>query len=887
MPVKAKKTSLTKALMVIMLVVRSTMGMATADLSPEDALRTFQASDTLDMDLTPHVSKQKRYLRSAADVTTTSTGELRRLVSDLSGLKEFGNSLGKQAVAFPARLRQSVSAIYSKMMTRIREKWWLWVNKQKEPKEAFTSLQLGKSGKNPFENPKFPVWKYIVEKTTPKEDVTKVMFETMVHAFAGEDKVYKVLVEAKSLTKYESTIESLYNYQIEQWVHNDDYSPDLVFKILGLNKITELDKLPSRPEFSTWAAFNTKKKSEEKAFEFLKEPESTTMHTDLMRGLADFGEADANFKFAQDLLRFQLQFLEKEETSLESSFELFNLQEKGTSNPTDLTTDLLGRLWVDFVYMRAQREDGSIRFGEVYDKFFDKIGHDAAVDVMEMTYKDGYFLKSLEKEKPLKGKEVVFEELYEAILKALGGEGELAKALAHSTKFGHMSENVYKYQIDQWDKRGVTTGRVFDILGLNTFKKFDELPSRPEFSMWAAFNTEKKSEEKAFEFLKGSKGRIINLDLMRTLAKIGEADANFEFAQDLLRFQLQFLKKNTKVMESSFKLFNLQGKGTSNPTDLTTDLLGRLWVDFVYMRAQREDGSIRFGEVYDKFFDKIGHDAAVDVMEMTYKDGYFLKSLEKEKPLKGKEVVFEELYEAMLKALGGEGELAKALAHSTKFGHMSENVYKYQIDQWDKRGVTTGRVFDILGLNTFKKFDELPSRPEFSMWAAFNTEKKSEEKAFEFLKGSKGRIINLDLMRTLAKIGEADANFEFAQDLLRFQLQFLKENSKDLKSSFKLFNLQGKGTSNPTDLTTHPLGRLWVNYVFMRAQGESGIIDFREVYKRLKKRVGQDAAVAVMKMVHKDGYFMKSLEKEKPIKGDKDFDSFMKDLREKMAKNSK
>ncbi|CAH0491735.1 unnamed protein product [Peronospora farinosa] len=74
MPVKAKKTSLTKALMVIMLVVRSTMGMATADLSPEDALRTFQASDTLDMDLTPHVSKQKRYLRSAADVTTTSTG---------------------------------------------------------------------------------------------------------------------------------------------------------------------------------------------------------------------------------------------------------------------------------------------------------------------------------------------------------------------------------------------------------------------------------------------------------------------------------------------------------------------------------------------------------------------------------------------------------------------------------------------------------------------------------------------------------------------------------------------------------------------------------------------------------------------------------------------
>ncbi|CAI5701571.1 unnamed protein product [Peronospora effusa] len=64
MPVKPKKTPLTKALMVIMLVVRSTMGMATADLSPEDALRTFQASDTLDMNLTPHASKQKRNLET-------------------------------------------------------------------------------------------------------------------------------------------------------------------------------------------------------------------------------------------------------------------------------------------------------------------------------------------------------------------------------------------------------------------------------------------------------------------------------------------------------------------------------------------------------------------------------------------------------------------------------------------------------------------------------------------------------------------------------------------------------------------------------------------------------------------------------------------------------
>ncbi|CAH0489883.1 unnamed protein product [Peronospora farinosa] len=173
MPFKPNKAPLVKALFVIVLVARSTMWLATADLSPENALRTFQASGTLDMDLTPHVSKQKRYLRSAADVTTTSTGELRRLVSDLSGLKEFGNSLGKQAVAFPARLRRNISTIFS---TIVREKLWLWVNKQKEPKEAFTSLQLD-NGENPFENPKFSVWKYIVEKTKPERDVPREMFE--------------------------------------------------------------------------------------------------------------------------------------------------------------------------------------------------------------------------------------------------------------------------------------------------------------------------------------------------------------------------------------------------------------------------------------------------------------------------------------------------------------------------------------------------------------------------------------------------------------------------------------------------------------------------------------------------------------------------------------
>ncbi|CAI5701577.1 hypothetical protein KXD40_002799 [Peronospora effusa] len=406
MPIKPKKTLLTKALLVIILVVRSTMGLATADLPPEDALRTSQASDTLDMDLTPPASKQKRYLRSAADVTTTSTGELRRLVSDLSGLKELGSSLGKQTEAFPARLRQSVSAIYSKSMTRIRAQWWLWSNKQRDPEKAFKSLQLGKPGKNPFENPKFPVWKYIVEKITSKEDAPRVMFESMVHALGDEGTLDRFLAQAISSIKFGDVVESVYNYRLNQWLQSDyNYTPKRVYNLLELNKYDKIGEVPGRPEFSMWAAYNTNKKSTKEAFKLHKGFKRSTFHPDLMRALAEVDEADGNFKFAQDLLYLQIQYLIEHPYYREPSFELFKLQGEGTLNPTDLTTDPLGRLWVDYVYMRAQDEDGFTDLGEVFKKLELRVGHKAAVAVMKMVHKDGYFLKSLEKEKPIKEKE--------------------------------------------------------------------------------------------------------------------------------------------------------------------------------------------------------------------------------------------------------------------------------------------------------------------------------------------------------------------------------------------------------------------------------------------------------------------------------------------------
>ncbi|UIZ29862.1 hypothetical protein KXD40_002815 [Peronospora effusa] len=405
MPVKPKKTPLTKALFVIMLVMCSPLGMAMADLSPEDALRTFRASDTLNMDLIPPPLKHKRYLRSTADVTTTSTGELRRLVPDLSGLKELGSSFGKQAVGFPVRLRQSVLTIYSKIMTRMRAQWWLWVNKQRNPEEVFELLQLVKEGEpfgNPFENPNFPVWKYIVGKTTPKEDVPKVMFNIMVKKLGDEGQLDRFLAQAKSSAKFGYTVKSLCNYRIKQWVEKG-YTLEYVFYYLEPDKFRKFGEIPRLPGFSMWAAFNTEKNSVYEAFEFLKGSKGRTINLDLMRALAAIGKGDANFEFSQGLLLSQLQFMKKNPKLFESTFKLFELQGKKTSNPTDLTTDLLGRLWVDFVYMRTQGKTSSIRCREVYKKLSDKVGHGAALQVMKQVHRNGFFLKSLEKENPIKG----------------------------------------------------------------------------------------------------------------------------------------------------------------------------------------------------------------------------------------------------------------------------------------------------------------------------------------------------------------------------------------------------------------------------------------------------------------------------------------------------
>ncbi|RMX63703.1 hypothetical protein DD238_006067 [Peronospora effusa] len=225
--------SLAKMLFVIMLVVRWTMGTATADLPPEDAPRTLQASDTLYVDLTPLALRQKRYLRSAVNMMTITTEELNKVSEvGVDGLKSL---VKKQETTPSATLRRSVKTIPFEDMSRFRRLWWLLCNRFRTPERVFMSLKLDE-GKKPLENPLFSLWEYFVKKTTREIDVTKVMIKAMVNALGGEKKLAEILLQGKTSERKSICDKARYllSYQTHYWVR-DSYTPEAVFKLLGLN----------------------------------------------------------------------------------------------------------------------------------------------------------------------------------------------------------------------------------------------------------------------------------------------------------------------------------------------------------------------------------------------------------------------------------------------------------------------------------------------------------------------------------------------------------------------------------------------------------------------------------------------------------------------------
>ncbi|CAI5701671.1 hypothetical protein KXD40_002874 [Peronospora effusa] len=328
---KPTKTPLAKTLFVILLVAPSTIVMSTADLSREDTPRILQASNALYEDLTIPASKQQRYMRTAADVTTISTGEVRRLnVLEVEKLESF---LEKQESSLTASLHQNdVTNIKLETPAMLKARLWLGRFKKQTPLDAFEFLKLHKVEK-PFESSVFPVWQQYVEShiKNTKESLPQVMFEAMVDAYNSERKLSKILVEAKTSSniaeaktsstiaeaKTSSTIaeaktssniaENILEYQTGNWVESH-LLPNEVFNLLELRQLGNPKKLSTIEEWG-----RVKQRIDFIKASDLKEP----------------------FKMMRDT------------SSLGAVSKL--------SKPVDLTEDPLGQLWINHVLTLSQK----------------------------------------------------------------------------------------------------------------------------------------------------------------------------------------------------------------------------------------------------------------------------------------------------------------------------------------------------------------------------------------------------------------------------------------------------------------------------------------------------------------------------------------------------
>ncbi|CAI5742953.1 unnamed protein product [Peronospora destructor] len=334
MPVKPNKASLAKTLSIIMLVVFSTMEMATAVGLPEDA----QVSDTLHVDHTPLALRHKRYLRSAADVKSSGV-KVRRLLAFDKLLAGLGKS--------------TISYFEAKMLQHQLQ--------QQTSSSVFTYLQLDKMEKNLFDSPKFRTWVAYVKVTTrTKEEAIAEMSRTLWAIFP-ENRMVKLLGGVEASHEFGDVAKRLREHQMGMWTRFGR-TAEKAFTCLGLDKVSK-NELIGSPEFTMWGAFMTKKhESYSDAFKCL----TTRLEVeDLLRALTAIHDNNENFSFAQSLIfdyLWNLRNIKKvTPVQLYGDLKLANLPFPELSNVEQLKRpkvivesllkDPLNRMWFDYVYM--------------------------------------------------------------------------------------------------------------------------------------------------------------------------------------------------------------------------------------------------------------------------------------------------------------------------------------------------------------------------------------------------------------------------------------------------------------------------------------------------------------------------------------------------------
>ncbi|CAH0486483.1 unnamed protein product [Peronospora farinosa] len=342
MPVKL---SLAKALIIIMLVVLLATAMETTVGLPEDA----QESDTLHVDHTPLTLRQKRYLRSTANLTSStllqSSVGARRLTSLLSELKKLSANMG-----------ESTSAIISSATTHFKAT--MFGHQQELSNDKFIDLKLNDMEQKLFDNPNLDKWiDFVKANTLSQEEAVAQMCRTLWHMFPKNSDRHAYLVKnlggVKALDKHGKIAKLLRERQMGIWA-NLRMTPKEASEYLGMNRVLKDDLIDS-PEFTMWGAYMTQRHQGYRDALHILAKQFDSIDADLVRKLAAIHVDSESFSFAQGLIYYYCWFLRQAKIDPAIFYKdlKFDISLFTENISKSLLKEPLVRIWLDYTYLKA------------------------------------------------------------------------------------------------------------------------------------------------------------------------------------------------------------------------------------------------------------------------------------------------------------------------------------------------------------------------------------------------------------------------------------------------------------------------------------------------------------------------------------------------------
>ncbi|GMF42091.1 unnamed protein product [Phytophthora lilii] len=388
---------------------------------------------------------------------------------------------------------------------------------QQATNKLFEKLNLGAVKSNVFESPQFQTWTTKVTKAYKKKpELGELAMVATLRANHDDDVVAGMITAAKDVSDTKTLADKLEEALLKTWA-KDDETVDAVFKLLKLDQVKE--NLLQSPSLSIWAAYVTKlgKNADELLFAELKARYKTDEALASM--LVSAKETSKTHLIAKRLEEIQLQNWLKDGKTAGDAFKILELNKDGNLfENTALIT------WVGYVRKLDKERSDKMMFAVLQAHFSDK---DLARKII------------------------------------------VAKA---NSKTEGVAEGLELAQVKDWITKGMTTDKVFKILGLdNEGEKLLESPALRTLMTYFEELDRPRKTELLFSALKSRYDEAVLTTMIRTAMK---STSTRSLAQGL---QGQLWLSNKVSADEAFKLLKLEREGTGI---LESPNL-RIWISYV------------------------------------------------------------------------------------------------------------------------------------------------------------------------------------------------------------------------------------------------------------------------------------------------------------------